>query len=185
MSAMRAIELPELPATELPEERAPRRSRRPAQPAGRPPAGPDPTWTPWPSWPPISPPPPLPPASRPPGQRRPGQPARHQPPRAQVAPPPLRLTRRGKIVVALAAALLAAGLSLVIAASAQATSRSPGTTQQGLARVVVRPGQSLWSVAESADPNTDTRSVIQQIIELNGLSVDTVLPGQSLWVPRD
>ena len=87
-------------------------------------------------------------------------------------------------MVGIAAALLAAGLSLVIAASAQATSHSPGAARQGLARVVVRPGQSLWSVAESADPNADTRSVIQQIIELNGLSADTVLPGQSLWVPR-
>ena len=87
-------------------------------------------------------------------------------------------------MVAVAAALLAAGLSLVIAASAQATSHSPGAAQQGLAKVTVRAGQSLWSVAESADPNADTRAVIQQIVELNGLSADTVMPGQSLWVPR-
>ena len=85
-------------------------------------------------------------------------------------------------MVAVAAAC--GGLSLVIAASAQATSHSPGAAQQGLTKVTVRPGQSLWSVAESADPGADTRSVIQQIIELNGLSADSVVPGQSLWVPR-
>ncbi len=184
MSAMRAIELPELPATELPEEPAAAQPQTSA--ASRAAA----RWTgldldPLALLAPDVPAAPAAPAKAAPGQAAPGQPARHQPPRAQVAPPPLRLTRRGKIVVALAAALLAAGLSLVITASAQATSHSPGRAQQGLARVVVRPGQSLWSVAESADPNTDTRSVIQQIIELNGLSVDTVLPGQSLWVPRD
>ncbi len=181
MSAMRAIELPELPATELPEEPAP------AQPETSAASRAADRWT-GPDLDPLAllaPDAPAAPAKAAPVGAAPGQPARHQPPRAQVAPPPLRLTRRGKIVVALAAALLAAGLSLVIAVSAQATSHSPGTAQQGLARVVVRPGQSLWSVAESADPNADTRSVIQQIIQLNGLSVDTVLPGQSLWVPRD
>ena len=53
-----------------------------------------------------------------------------------------------------------------------------------LVQVVVRPGQSLWSVAESADPDQDTRVVIQQIIDLNSLNGDTVFAGQRLWVPR-
>jgi LysM repeat protein len=50
--------------------------------------------------------------------------------------------------------------------------------------VTVSPGQSLWSVAENADPAADTRVVIQQILELNGLTSDTVYAGQRLWVPR-
>ena len=50
--------------------------------------------------------------------------------------------------------------------------------------MTVRPGQSLWSVAETADPRADTRAVIQQIVELNGLSGDVVFAGQRLWVPR-
>ena len=56
--------------------------------------------------------------------------------------------------------------------------------QQSLAQVTVRPGQSLWSVAESADPDADTRAVIQQIIELNALTGNVVFAGQRLWVPR-
>ncbi len=191
MSAMRAIEVPELPAAELPEEpaaaepetsAATRAAVRWTGPVPVTPLVPGAFVTPTVPVVPVVPVAPAVPTA--PAKAIPGQPARRQPPRAQVADPPLRLTRRGKIVVGIAAALLAAGLSLVIAASAQATSHSPGTARQGLARVVVRPGQSLWSVAESADPNADTRSVIQQIIELNGLSADTVLPGQSLWVPR-
>ena len=115
-----------------------------------------------------------------------GRDARPEPPRGQAAPVPLRLTRRGRVVVAVATALLLAVLSLVIAASAQATNHplpSHGA-QQHLSRVTVRPGQSLWSVAENADPDADTRVVIQQIVELNGLTGDVVVAGQRLWVPR-
>ena len=99
---------------------------------------------------------------------------------------PLRLTRRGWVVVTVAAALLVAVLSLLAAGVAQATNHgpSPRAARQGLVQVVVRPGQSLWSVAESADPGQDTRAVIQQIIDLNSLTGDTVFAGQQLWVPR-
>ncbi len=209
MSAMRAIELPELPAVELPEEPAedqpeasaasraavlwtgpglaapiapiaPATAASPVAPATA--ASPAASATA--AAPAASAIPAVRPAPAPGAPAAPARPVRRQPPRTQVADPPLRLTRRGKIVVAVAAALLAAGLSLVIAASAQATSHSSGAAQQGLAKVTVRAGQSLWSVAESADPNADTRAVIQQIIELNGLSADAVMPGQSLWVPR-
>jgi len=115
-----------------------------------------------------------------------GQAARPQATHHQAASAPLRLTRRGRVVVAVAAALLLAVLSLVIAASAQATSHPLPSriAQQHLTQVTVRPGQSLWSVAENADPGADTRAVIQQIVELNGLTGDVVFAGQRLWVPR-
>jgi LysM repeat protein len=75
---------------------------------------------------------------------------------------------------------------LIAASAAQATSHSvpPRAAEQSLSRIVVRPGQTLWSVAESADPDADTRLVIQQIAELNGLTGDVVQAGQRLWVPR-
>ena len=99
---------------------------------------------------------------------------------------PLRLTRRGRVVVALAAALLVTMVSLLLAGVAQATNDgpSPRAARENLVQVIVRPGQSLWSVAESADPGQDTRVVIQQIIDLNSLNGDTVFAGQQLWVPR-
>ena len=98
----------------------------------------------------------------------------------------LRLTRRGRVVAAALAALLITALSLAAAISAQATGRSlPGrAAQQNLVQVMVRPGQSLWTVAESADPNADPRVVIQRIIDLNGLNSVAVQPGQQLWAPR-
>ena len=120
------------------------------------------------------------------GQAARAQAARGQTARAQAASVPLRLTRRGRVVIAVAAAILVAGMSLIAAGAVQATNRSvpPGVAEQNLAQVVVRPGQSLWSVAESADPGADTRQVIQQIVELNGLTGDAVAVGQRLWVPR-
>ena len=120
-----------------------------------------------------------------PGRRRDTPAARSGRPRdTPVAP--LRLTRRGRVVVALAAALLVTMVSLLLAGVAQATNDgpSPRAARENLVQVIVRPGQSLWSVAESADPDQDTRAVIQQIIDLNSLNGDTVFAGQQLWVPR-
>jgi hypothetical protein len=105
---------------------------------------------------------------------------------ARPATSPLRLTRRGRVVVAAMAALLVAVVSLIAAGAAQATSHSAPRLAAGhnLTQAVVRPGQSLWSVAESADPDADTRLVIQQIVQLNSLNGDIVFAGQRLWVPR-
>ena len=98
----------------------------------------------------------------------------------------LRLTRRGRVVAAAIAALLVTVISLLAAGVAQATNHAlpPGAARQNLVQVVVRPGQSLWSVAESADPDQDTRVVVQQIVDLNALSGAVVFAGQQLWVPR-
>jgi hypothetical protein len=172
MSAMRAEELPEVPAASPQDSARNRAVARWSAPLGPATAGPSPDATE----------PGL--VARPPAAR-PGT-ARPQPAAGQTATAPLRLTRRGRVVVAIAAALLLAALSLVIAASAQATNHPApsAAAQRNLAQVIVRPGQSLWSVAENADPNADTRVVIQQIVELNGLTWDTVFSGQHLWVPR-
>ena len=120
---------------------------------------------------------------RPAPAKAPGQPP---------AAPPLRLTRRGRVVVAVVAALLVtallAALSVVAGAgpAAQATNHmvSRQAVGKGLARVTVRPGESLWAVAEAADPAADTRVIVQEIIELNGLNGIVVNPGEQLLVPR-
>jgi LysM domain len=129
-----------------------------------------------------------PPVAVPPAAPRPAdapRPARRTP-AAQPTASPLRLTRRGRVVVAGLAVLLVSVLSLLVAGAAQATSHAAplSAVGHGLGQVVVRPGQSLWSVAESADPDADTRLVIQQILQLNALHGDTVFAGERLWVPR-
>ena len=103
----------------------------------------------------------------------------------------VRLTRRGRIVVAVM--LTVASLSLVVlawlaiaarAAQAADGGQSPGAVYQNLTSVVVHPGQTLWSIASQAEPSADPRVVMQQIIDLNALAGTSVEPGQRLWVPR-
>ena len=113
----------------------------------------------------------------------PRQPAATRPARA-----PVRLTRRGRLVVTAVSLLAAAAASVGLAGAAQALGHSgtqarPGTTA-GITKVEVRPGQSLWTLAEAYDPNADTRQVIQEILQLNSMSSDQVQPGQVLWMPR-
>jgi hypothetical protein len=101
-----------------------------------------------------------------------------------------RLTRRGRRVVwAFAVLLLVAVLTpvlLALASGAQAANHGlpPSAVQASMRHVVVKPGQSLWSIALNAEPQADPRTVIQQIIEFNALGSQVVVPGESLWVPR-
>jgi nucleoid-associated protein YgaU len=106
------------------------------------------------------------------------------------AHPPVRLTRRGRLVVTGMAVVLVAAGSVALAGAAQALGHSgtparPGTAGAAITKVEVRPGQSLWTLAETYDPNADTRQVIQEILQLNSMSTDQVQPGQILWMPRD
>jgi Tfp pilus assembly protein FimV len=93
------------------------------------------------------------------------------------------------MVVGLALALTAAVVVLIwLAAAGGAAAADHGlparAVYQGLTRVVVRPGQTLWSIAAAAEPSADPRVVIQQIIETNALSGATIHAGQLLWVPK-
>jgi nucleoid-associated protein YgaU len=93
------------------------------------------------------------------------------------------------VVVTAMAVLLVAAISVVLAGAAQALGHSGAParprTAAGITKVEVRPGQSLWTLAEAYDPNADTRQVIQEILQLNSMSTDQVQPGQILWMPRD
>lgn len=103
---------------------------------------------------------------------------------------PIRLTRRGRIVVGtligIGVAATAALIWLAVAGQAQASGsvqagRSAGGT---VARVVVKPGQTLWGIAAQVDPDADPRVIIPQIIDMNSLSSTAISVGQVLWVPR-
>jgi LysM domain len=102
---------------------------------------------------------------------------------ARVLPAP-RLTSRGRLAVAGVSALLIGALSVGLATAAQATRAGSPPPGRYVAQVTVRPGQSLWSLAEAYDPDADTRSVIREIQQLNSMTVDQVRAGEVLWVPR-
>ena len=102
---------------------------------------------------------------------------------------PLRLTRRGRVVFTGLAAVLVTAVMVGLGigtGTAQATNSAPSHSGTGryLARVTVRPGESLWAVAENTAPGADPRAIIAEVIDLNRLGGTTVYPGEQLWVPR-
>jgi hypothetical protein len=109
---------------------------------------------------------------------------------AGARPAPLRLTRRGRAVAAgltvIAAAAVVILMWLAAAGGAQASSQGqpPGAGYLGMTKVVVRPGQTLWSIATSAEPSANPWVVMQQIVDANALSGFSVQAGELLWVPR-
>jgi hypothetical protein len=119
-----------------------------------------------------------------PAPRMPESPIRPRPQTPKRKAPPVRLTRRGRVVVTAAAVLVIGAVSLVAASAAQATSHRGPQAKGNLAKMVVLSGQSLWSIAESAEPNADPRAVIEQIRQLNSLPGYQVTPGETLWVPQ-
>jgi nucleoid-associated protein YgaU len=100
----------------------------------------------------------------------------------------LRLTRRGRIVLAalvIAGVTLAALLITVLASGgAQATNHGPARAgYRGMHQVVVQRGQTLWSIAAAAEPAADPRTVIEEIMSANALASPAINAGQLLWVP--
>ena len=109
--------------------------------------------------------------------------------RAAGVPTRLRLTRRGRIVVAalVIAGVTVAALLITFLASGGAQATNHGQARAGyqsMHKIVVQPGQTLWSIASTAEPSADPRIVVQEIMTANALTGPAVEAGQLLWVPR-
>lgn len=96
----------------------------------------------------------------------------------------LRLLRGGLAVIVAAFVLTCSGLAigalvgLVSAAPATAVAQVPADTTT----TVVRPGQSLWDIAE-ASGTSDVPGMVTRIAELNDLKGTTIRAGQTLEIP--
>lgn len=103
-----------------------------------------------------------------------------QPPLRREAVAPLRLTRRGVVVLAVAVVLL--GLALIGLArlsAPQTAASSPAAPRV----VTVQAGDTLWSIATRVAPNTDPRAEVAQLQRRNHLTGVDLIPGQTLRVP--
>jgi hypothetical protein len=102
---------------------------------------------------------------------------------SEMSPRPVRLTRRGRVVVLLAlVTFLLAAFSLGRVGS-EAAPKAVGSRPVTTSSTVVQPGESLWAVAKRVAPGHDPRAVIDQIAELNNLSTSGLRAGQLLVVP--
>lgn len=92
---------------------------------------------------------------------------------------PLRLTRRGRLVVLLLAALvLVAGVQ-----GGQALADGPSRALE-VTTYTVGVGETLWEIAaESARPGEDVRDVVLELQSLNGLATAGLDAGQEIVLP--
>jgi hypothetical protein len=101
--------------------------------------------------------------------------------------PPLRLTRRGRVVLIGIPLILLVALLFLLAgflnAPAKAADSASDLALTRTVSVTVQSGESLWGIAAEVAPERDPRDVIADIVQLNNLNAGTVLPGQQLFVP--
>lgn len=102
----------------------------------------------------------------------------------EVAPvrSPLRLTARGRrLFLSLA---VASGVGLAALVHGALASDGGGRLHlAGQDSVVVRPGDTLWSIASSVAGDEDVRVVVAEIRQSNGLHGSDLVPGEVLRLP--
>jgi LysM repeat protein len=100
--------------------------------------------------------------------------------------PRLRITARGRKV--LAAAIAVPAVTVLTAIALLSGGAAIATGDAGAADfdyLTVQAGQSLWGIAESIAPQADPRDVIAEIMSLNQLRESSVQPGQRIAIPTD
>lgn len=108
-------------------------------------------------------------------------------PSTPASPTRLRLTVRGRRVLALLAALPAViALTIAIVSGGGALASGESSAPAGtFTEVTVLPGDTLWSLAESVAPAADPRDVIDAIIRLNVLASGQLEAGQTISIPLE
>ncbi|HET8795988.1 MAG TPA: LysM peptidoglycan-binding domain-containing protein [Arthrobacter sp.] len=99
---------------------------------------------------------------------------------------PLQLTRRGRLLfLGLPLMLLAASLVTMLGlfnSPATASTENASDTTSNIT-YSVRPGDTVWNVAEVIADGRDTRDVVQSIMDLNDLDTSVIQVGQQLILP--
>jgi nucleoid-associated protein YgaU len=104
-----------------------------------------------------------------------------QPLRTPSAPLPVagRVPRRPLLLLAGLATLIAALLIGGEVASAEQTDTQ--SSASAVVTVTAQPGDTLWSIARSWQPNGDVRPLVRQLIQLNGSAA--IRAGDAVYLP--
>ena len=94
----------------------------------------------------------------------------------------VRLTRRGRVVVVVAALLVAFAIGVFVTAAGSVATQQPGTPAPTKI-VQVGTGDTLWDIAASLADDGDVRAVMAEIKQLNALDSGELQAGQRLVVP--
>jgi nucleoid-associated protein YgaU len=102
---------------------------------------------------------------------------------AQIEPPALRLTRRGRMLLT-TVSVLVFGAAIAVLGLRVAGVLDPAPQFSHTISVQVGAGQSLWSIAQETNPTENPATVVEQIADLNDLRTPADLtPGQTIEVP--
>jgi Tfp pilus assembly protein FimV len=94
----------------------------------------------------------------------------------------VRLTRRGRVVVVVAALLVAFAIGVFVTAAGSVATQRPGSPEP--TRIVqVGTGDTLWDIAAGLADDGDVRAVMEEIKQLNALDSGVLQAGQRLVVP--
>ncbi|WP_028659415.1 LysM peptidoglycan-binding domain-containing protein [Nocardioides insulae] len=105
--------------------------------------------------------------------------ASHAPTSARLAPRgSVRLTRRGRLTVFIAALVAAVGLGFTLTPDSSATQEAEQTET-----VLVGTGDTLWHIAGRIAEPGGTGAMVDHLIELNDLDSAMLIAGQELEVP--
>lgn len=94
----------------------------------------------------------------------------------------MRLTRRGRLLLIVLSLAVGIALGALFDSWAATTAQGP-LRLAGDSSVVVRPGDSLWSIATAVAGTDDVRTVVDRIQQLNHLHGTALRPGQTLQLP--
>jgi Tfp pilus assembly protein FimV len=100
----------------------------------------------------------------------------------QLAKPRLRLTRRGRFVFTVLAAIPVVITAMVFALNGGGAVATSGEGQP-LETITVQSGESLWSIAEEIAPGVDPRDFISDALAVNASAGAGLEAGSQLAIP--
>ena len=92
--------------------------------------------------------------------------------------------RRRRMTLTAAATVLLAVLLGPVGHALQAGAAVRGAEEPVGSTVLVRPGDSLWTIARRVEPGADPRAVVTAISKVNDVAAAGLVPGQRLVVPE-
>jgi hypothetical protein len=99
-----------------------------------------------------------------------------------------RVRRRRRIAAAMMSVAVGVVLSTPVAGALGRHSKQADPAARPAKRwehvYVVRPGDTVWSIAVGAAGGADPRDVVDAIAIRNGIDAGAIVPGQALVIPR-
>ncbi len=83
----------------------------------------------------------------------------------------------------MAATAVGVALGALLAGPVATAVSPPGTAPVAQHHYVVRPGDTLWSIARTLAPGSDPRPMVDAIASANGVEAGALIPGSTLVLP--